>query len=200
MFGEVDCTGEAKPLCEKFSVKSYPTIKFFPAGDKPFDYKGSRETKDIIQFAQKASRSRQTKASGSSGGAGNRNAGNPPGKGTGFGKRAMDSRRKLSPKDAAMRKAKAEAMARKNAAMAAAKGGPQEAGMAARRAAAAAARVGGAKKIKWGDAARKAAEAQKLKAKLGKGFTGPPKKGWGSKLKKGFKNWGRKNAKKNFEL
>jgi len=40
-----------KPLAEKYGVKSFPTIKFFPKGNKePEDYEGGRSEADFISF------------------------------------------------------------------------------------------------------------------------------------------------------
>jgi protein disulfide-isomerase A6 len=47
---KVDATVESS-LAEKFEVKGYPTIKWFPAGsDTPIDYEGGREVEDFVTF------------------------------------------------------------------------------------------------------------------------------------------------------
>jgi hypothetical protein len=50
---DVDCTGEAKPLCDREGVSGFPTLKY---GD-PFaleNYEGPRTYNDLLDFAQKA--------------------------------------------------------------------------------------------------------------------------------------------------
>jgi len=39
-----------RPLAEKYEIKSFPTIKFFPKGGEPIDYKGGRGEADFVQF------------------------------------------------------------------------------------------------------------------------------------------------------
>jgi len=47
---KVDATVEPS-LAERFEVKGYPTLKWFPAGsDTPVDYEGGREVDDMVQF------------------------------------------------------------------------------------------------------------------------------------------------------
>ena len=43
---------ENRQLMEKYDIKGYPTVKFFPAGDKehPLDYTGMRELEDVVDF------------------------------------------------------------------------------------------------------------------------------------------------------
>jgi len=50
--GAVDCT-QHKDLCARYDVKGYPTIKFFPPGDKsaPEDYNGGRTAGPIAEWS-----------------------------------------------------------------------------------------------------------------------------------------------------
>jgi len=44
VIADVDCTAGGKPLCDKFGVRGYPTIKFFnPPDEEGEDYKGGRD-------------------------------------------------------------------------------------------------------------------------------------------------------------
>jgi len=52
-FGKIDCTVE-KRVCEKFGVKSYPTLKIHRDG-VTFPYPGERSAESIIAFAEKMS-------------------------------------------------------------------------------------------------------------------------------------------------
>lgn len=55
VIGNVDCTADdAKPVCEKYGVQGYPTIRYFNSetaanGD---DYQGAREFDDLLKFAK----------------------------------------------------------------------------------------------------------------------------------------------------
>jgi len=50
---DVDCTTAGKPLCEKFGVKGYPTIKFFnPPDEEGEDYKGGRDLPALKKFCE----------------------------------------------------------------------------------------------------------------------------------------------------
>jgi len=52
IIGDVDCTADGKPLCDKFGVKGYPTIKFFnPPDEEGEDYKGGRDLESLKKFA-----------------------------------------------------------------------------------------------------------------------------------------------------
>jgi thioredoxin-like negative regulator of GroEL len=52
VIADVDCTAGGKPLCEKFGVKGYPTIKYFnPPDEEGEDYKGARSLADLKKFA-----------------------------------------------------------------------------------------------------------------------------------------------------
>jgi len=53
IIGDVDCTAAGKPLCEKYGVKGYPTIKYFnPPDEEGEDYKGGRSLADLKKFAK----------------------------------------------------------------------------------------------------------------------------------------------------
>jgi len=52
VIADVDCTTAGKPLCEKFGVRGYPTIKYFnPPDEEGEDYKGGRTLADLKKFA-----------------------------------------------------------------------------------------------------------------------------------------------------
>jgi len=52
VIGDVDCTAEGKPLCEKFGVRGYPALKFFnPPDEAGEDYKGGRSLEELKKFA-----------------------------------------------------------------------------------------------------------------------------------------------------
>jgi len=52
IIADVDCTAAGKPLCEKYGVKGYPTIKYFnPPDESGEDYKGGRTLADLKKFA-----------------------------------------------------------------------------------------------------------------------------------------------------
>jgi hypothetical protein len=49
---DVDCTTGGKPLCEKYGVRGYPTIKYFnPPDEAGEDYKGGRDMASLKKFA-----------------------------------------------------------------------------------------------------------------------------------------------------
>lgn len=50
MIGDVDCTGNGKPLCEKFNIQGFPTLKSF-WGTFSEDYKGGRSYNELLNFA-----------------------------------------------------------------------------------------------------------------------------------------------------
>jgi len=53
VIGDVDCTAAGKPLCEKFGVRGYPTIKYFnPPDDQGEDYKGGRDLASLKKFVE----------------------------------------------------------------------------------------------------------------------------------------------------
>jgi len=49
LIAEVDCTTDAKPLCEENGVKGFPTLKYGDPGALE-DYKGGRTLKDFEKF------------------------------------------------------------------------------------------------------------------------------------------------------
>jgi len=53
IIGDVDCTAAGKPLCDKYGVKGYPTIKYFnPPDEEGEDYKGGRDLATLKKFAE----------------------------------------------------------------------------------------------------------------------------------------------------
>jgi hypothetical protein len=53
IIADVDCTADGKPLCEKFGVRGYPTIKFFnPPDEEGEDYKGGRDLAALKKFVE----------------------------------------------------------------------------------------------------------------------------------------------------
>jgi hypothetical protein len=53
LIADVDCTADGKPLCEKYGVRGYPTIKYFnPPDEEGEDYKGGRTLADLKKFAE----------------------------------------------------------------------------------------------------------------------------------------------------
>jgi len=53
VIADVDCTAGGKPLCEKYGVKGYPTIKTFRAGDtEGEDYEGGRDLPALKKHAE----------------------------------------------------------------------------------------------------------------------------------------------------
>jgi len=52
LIADVDCTGGGEPLCERFSVEGFPTIKSFsPPDDEGEDYEGGRDLDELKEFA-----------------------------------------------------------------------------------------------------------------------------------------------------
>ena len=48
---DVDCTAAGKPLCDKYGVRGYPTIKYFnPPDEEGEDYKGGRDLAALKKF------------------------------------------------------------------------------------------------------------------------------------------------------
>jgi hypothetical protein len=52
VIADVDCTAGGKPLCDKYGVRGYPTIKYFnPPDEEGEDYKGGRDLAALKKFA-----------------------------------------------------------------------------------------------------------------------------------------------------
>jgi len=50
---DVDCTGAGEPLCSRFNVEGFPTIKSFsPPDTEGEDYEGSRDLEGLREFAK----------------------------------------------------------------------------------------------------------------------------------------------------
>jgi hypothetical protein len=50
---DVDCTAAGKPLCDKYGVRGYPTIKYFnPPDEDGEDYKGGRDLPALKKFIE----------------------------------------------------------------------------------------------------------------------------------------------------
>ena len=67
IIADVDCTAAGKPLCDKYGVRGYPTIKFFAGGQAAVDYNGPRTAMALASFAQ--GRALASKVTGVLGGA-----------------------------------------------------------------------------------------------------------------------------------
>jgi len=53
LIADVDCTAAGKPLCDKYGVRGYPTIKFFnPPDEEGEDYKGGRDLAALKKFVE----------------------------------------------------------------------------------------------------------------------------------------------------
>merc|ERR1719353_2278389 len=53
VIADVDCTAAGKPLCDKYGVRGYPTIKFFnPPDEEGEDYKGGRDLAALKKFVE----------------------------------------------------------------------------------------------------------------------------------------------------
>jgi len=53
VIADVDCTAAGKPLCEKYGVRGYPTIKYFnPPDEDGEDYKGGRDLSALKKFVE----------------------------------------------------------------------------------------------------------------------------------------------------
>jgi hypothetical protein len=53
VIGDVDCTAAGKPLCDKYGVRGYPTIKVFnPPDEEGEDYKGGRDLPALKKFVE----------------------------------------------------------------------------------------------------------------------------------------------------
>jgi len=52
LIADVDCTAAGEPLCERFGVEGFPTIKYFsPPDQEGEDYEGGRDLDDLRSFA-----------------------------------------------------------------------------------------------------------------------------------------------------
>lgn len=52
VLADVDCTGAGEPLCSRFGVEGFPTIKSFSPPDQPGeDYEGGRSYDELKEFA-----------------------------------------------------------------------------------------------------------------------------------------------------
>jgi len=52
LIADVDCTADGQPLCEKYGVKGYPTIKSFSPPDRTGEaYEGGRDLDSLRKFA-----------------------------------------------------------------------------------------------------------------------------------------------------
>ena len=52
LVADVDCTGAGEPLCERFGVEGFPTIKYFePPDAEGEDYEGDRSLEALREFA-----------------------------------------------------------------------------------------------------------------------------------------------------
>jgi hypothetical protein len=53
IIADVDCTAGGKPLCDKYGVRGYPTIKYFnPPDEEGEDYKGGRDLPALKKFVE----------------------------------------------------------------------------------------------------------------------------------------------------
>jgi len=53
LIADVDCTAEGQPLCDKYGVQGYPTIKYFKDGDtEGEDYRGGRDFDSLKGFVE----------------------------------------------------------------------------------------------------------------------------------------------------
>jgi len=53
LIADVDCTGAGEPLCERFGVEGFPTIKTFaPPDDEGEDYEGGRDLDALREHAK----------------------------------------------------------------------------------------------------------------------------------------------------
>ena len=52
IIADVDCTAAGEPLCERFGVQGFPTIKYFnPPDEEGEDYEGGRDLDELKAFA-----------------------------------------------------------------------------------------------------------------------------------------------------
>jgi len=53
LIADVDCTAAGEPLCSRFNVEGFPTIKYFnPPDDEGEDYDGGRDEASLVEFAK----------------------------------------------------------------------------------------------------------------------------------------------------
>jgi len=53
VIADVDCTAAGKPLCDKYGIRGYPTIKYFnPPDEEGEDYKGGRDLPALKKFVE----------------------------------------------------------------------------------------------------------------------------------------------------
>jgi len=53
IIGDVDCTSDGgKPVCSKYGVRGYPTIKTFSGNPMGDDYKGGRKYNDLLNHVE----------------------------------------------------------------------------------------------------------------------------------------------------
>jgi len=53
IIADVDCTSDGgKPLCSKYGVRGYPTIKTFTGNPMGDDYKGGRKYNDLLKHVE----------------------------------------------------------------------------------------------------------------------------------------------------
>merc|ERR1719271_1759604 len=53
LIADVDCTGAGEPLCSRFEVQGFPTIKIFePPDQEGEDYEGERDLKSLQMHAE----------------------------------------------------------------------------------------------------------------------------------------------------
>jgi len=52
LIADVDCTAGGEPLCSRFGVEGFPTIKYFnPPDEEGEDYEGGRDQAALVEFA-----------------------------------------------------------------------------------------------------------------------------------------------------
>jgi len=52
LIADVDCTAAGEPLCSRFGVEGFPTIKYFnPPDEEGEDYEGGRDLEALSEFA-----------------------------------------------------------------------------------------------------------------------------------------------------
>ncbi|KAL1500353.1 hypothetical protein AB1Y20_013016 [Prymnesium parvum] len=52
LIADIDCTGAGEPLCSRFDVEGYPTLKYFNPPDEEGEiYEGERDEAALLEFA-----------------------------------------------------------------------------------------------------------------------------------------------------